>query len=64
MKPAQNASPPQEAALLTLDQVAAILQISRRTVQRLIQAGELPALKLGHRTVRLPAGSVRRFIYG
>jgi excisionase family DNA binding protein len=33
--------------LLTLDQVAERLGVSRRTVERKIAAGEIPALRLG-----------------
>lgn len=33
--------------LLTLDEVSARLGVSRRTVERKIAAGEIPALRLG-----------------
>ncbi len=39
--------------LLTVDEVAEILRVSPSTVYRRIQAGELPAIKLGHRQVRV-----------
>jgi len=37
--------------ILTVDEVAALLQVERRQVQRL----GVPALKLGHKTVRYSA---------
>jgi excisionase family DNA binding protein len=65
MNPSPLASPlPPDAVLLTLDQVAALLQVSKRTVQRLVREGELQAIRLGHRTVRLSAASIHRFIDG
>jgi excisionase family DNA binding protein len=33
--------------LLTLDEAAALLQVSKRTLQRMIKTGELPAFKVG-----------------
>lgn len=39
--------------LLTPEQVADRLQVSRKTVYRWISAGDLPALKLGGRTIRV-----------
>lgn len=44
--------------LLTVDEVAEILQVSPITIYRRIQAGDLPAIKLGHRQLRIrPADS-------
>lgn len=40
--------------LLTVGQVADVLQLSRRTVQRLIDVGDLPAVRLGPRSLRVP----------
>lgn len=34
-------------AVMTVDQVAAFLQVSRRTIYNMAQAGELPAVKVG-----------------
>jgi hypothetical protein len=45
---------PVREAVLTIEQVAAALQISRRQVERL----NLPAARLGHRTVRYVWGVV------
>jgi excisionase family DNA binding protein len=40
---------PASAALLTADQVAALLQLDRRTVERKTAAGQIPgACKVGH----------------
>jgi excisionase family DNA binding protein len=36
-------------------EVAEELRLSTQTVYRLIQRGQLPALRLGHRTYRIPA---------
>jgi excisionase family DNA binding protein len=33
--------------LLTLDEAAALLQVSKRTLQRMIKTSELPAFKVG-----------------
>lgn len=44
---------------LTLEQVGARLQVSEWTVRRLIQTGQLTALRVG-RTVRIPVASVER----
>jgi excisionase family DNA binding protein len=42
---------------LTLDQVAAEYQLSRRTIERLVAAGVLPSVRLG-RSVRIPADAL------
>lgn len=34
---------------LTTDDVAKALNVSRRTIYRLVESGELPAVKVGHR---------------
>jgi len=44
--------------LLTVYQVAEILQVSRTTVYRRIQTEELPAVKLGRRQVRISRPSL------
>ncbi|HID87447.1 MAG TPA: DNA-binding protein [Anaerolineae bacterium] len=48
--------------LLTVDQVAEILQVSRTTVYRRIRAGVLPAVKLGHRQVRIRQEDLEAYI--
>ncbi|HEV8340895.1 MAG TPA: helix-turn-helix domain-containing protein [Candidatus Binatia bacterium] len=37
----------QELKLLTLSEAASILQLSKRTLLRMIQQGEVPAFKVG-----------------
>jgi len=37
--------------LLTLPEAADALRLSRRTLQRLISTGELPTVRIGHRTL-------------
>ena len=51
-----RAYPPE--AILTPDQVAEWLQVSRRTVQRL----PLPAVTMGHRTVRYLAKEILEYL--
>jgi excisionase family DNA binding protein len=43
--------------LLTLDEIASTLGLSRRTVERRVKAGEIPALQLGgpRTAIRVPA---------
>ncbi len=48
--------------LLTVDEVAGILRVSPSTVYRRIQAGELPAVKLGHRQVRIKPEDLAAYI--
>jgi len=48
--------------LLTVDEVAEILRVSPSTVYRRIQAGELPAVKLGHRQVRIKREDLDAYI--
>jgi excisionase family DNA binding protein len=43
--------------LLTYDQTANELQVSRRTVERLVAAGILPCIRFG-RAVRVPADAL------
>lgn len=45
----------------TTDEVAATLRVSKRTVLRMVAAGELPAIKFGQ-TVRVPTQEVWNFI--
>lgn len=39
--------------LLTVEEVADILRLTIRTVQGYIRAGDIPSVRLGHRTVRV-----------
>jgi excisionase family DNA binding protein len=51
----------ESSALLTLDDVAEHLQVSRRTVERLIAAGELAATRIGAAT-RVHPDDLRAFV--
>jgi excisionase family DNA binding protein len=48
--------------LLDAEQVAKILGKHPRTVLVLAQEGKLPAVRLGHRTVRFQASDVQNYI--
>ena len=48
--------------LLTVDEVAEILQVSPTTIYRRIQAGEISAIKLGHRQVRIKPEDLEAYI--
>lgn len=50
-----------EGEILTLDEVAAYLKTSKRTVYRLAQNGDIPAFKLGG-TWRLRRSELDRWI--
>jgi excisionase family DNA binding protein len=56
---AERLNPPN--ALLTIKQVARILQVNRRTVRRLLQRGELPWVRIG-RQYRLEPAALDAFI--
>jgi excisionase family DNA binding protein len=49
-------------SLLAVARVAKILDVSEDTVRRRIAVGELEAVKLGYRTVRVPAASLAAYI--
>jgi excisionase family DNA binding protein len=49
-------------ALVPVTRVATELGVSVCTVRRLIAAGELTGVRLGYRTVRVPAGDVSRYL--
>ena len=50
--------------LLTLEEVAARLRVSRTTVRRLRESGDLPSILIGRRCVRFEAGVVEGYIRG
>ncbi len=50
-----------EARLLTVNEVAELLRVSRMTVYRLIKTGEMPALRVG-RNYRLREEDVHGFL--
>ena len=51
----------QPARLLTIDQIAAYLQVSAKTVRRLVASRRLPCIRLG-RVLRFQQADVFRFI--
>ena len=48
--------------LVTLCEAAEILAVSTKTVRRYIAAGELDAVRLGRRTIRIKVESLDRLI--
>lgn len=48
--------------LLTIEKVASFLQVSPSSVYRWIKAGKLPAIKLGHRQVRVRQTDLEAYI--
>lgn len=50
------------AALLTVREAASAAHLSKSSVRRKIQSGELEAVKLGPRTVRVWADSVQALL--
>ena len=48
--------------LLTLDQVAEILQVKRTTVLKRIDDGTLTAIRIGRKTIRIEEEELKRFI--
>lgn len=51
---------PIEVLLLNIEQVAAALQVSRRTVENLIASGQLPSVPIG-RSRRVFSDTLREF---
>jgi excisionase family DNA binding protein len=54
-----------QRTLLTIEQVAHRLQVSRSTVRRRIGAGEIPAVQLGGKraAIRIPEDELDRWLY-
>lgn len=50
--------------VLTPEQVAERVQVNKATVLRWIKAGRLPAVKLGHKTIRIEEADLERFLKG
>ncbi len=44
--------------LLTIPQVATWARVSTKTIYRWIESGQIPVVKFGQRTYRIPAGAV------
>ncbi len=55
-------APVHEDSLLTVNEVAARLTVSPKTVRRLVERGELPALKIGA-SVRVDPGELQAWLY-
>ena len=49
--------------LLTLKQVAVVLSLSERSVRRIIQAGDLPAIRIGG-SPRIRSADLRAYLDG
>ena len=47
----------------TLNETAALLGVSRATINRLIRAGKLRVARIGHRTVRVTDEAIRDFLH-
>lgn len=64
MKPAKPAKPAAVTAgpFLTISETANDLKLSERTVRELIAAGEIKAMRLGKRIVRIPRAEIERLI--
>jgi excisionase family DNA binding protein len=58
-----NAQMPTAGRLLTIKDVAERLQVSGRTIHRLIAAGELTVCRIG-RSVRVSEGALKAFLTG
>ena len=53
--------PPSEGRFLTVSEAATRLQVSAKTIRRLIDRGDLPALRIGH-LIRIPEESFESFL--
>jgi excisionase family DNA binding protein len=47
---------------LKVPEVAELLQLPRTRAYELIQRGELPAVRVGERSIRVPRGELERFL--
>jgi excisionase family DNA binding protein len=52
-----------DQVLLTVEEVAATMRVSKMTVYRLIHAGELESLRVG-RSFRVPEPAFRAYMHG
>lgn len=52
---------PDDEPLLTVAEVSRALRVSKMTIYRLIDAGELPALRIG-RSFRVPESAYRAYL--
>lgn len=53
---------PQFDQVLRVQEAADILKVSRSTIFRMVEAGELPALHFGGKTIRIRAKDLQDFI--
>lgn len=51
-----------EVRFLTVAEVAAIMRVSKMTVYRLVHSGELPAVRVGGRSFRVPESAVHDYL--
>lgn len=65
--PGDEVSPPQHdeadlpSDLLTVSEVAAMLRVSKMTIYRMVNSGELPAFRVG-RSFRIRAAAMRKLM--
>lgn len=59
---ARKVAAPQPNTYLTPQQVADLMQVHRRTVERMIAFGDLPAYKFGRKAVRIRLRDLERMI--
>lgn len=52
---------PEQAGFMTVNEVASLLRVSNMTVYRLINAGELPAARIG-KSYRIRRGDIDRYL--
>lgn len=62
MSPTATRTAPAVRRLVSLPEAAEILAVSVKTVRRYIAAGELDAVRLGRRTIRVKVNSLDRII--
>ena len=62
MSPTATRNAPAVRRLVSLPEAAEILAVSVKTVRRYIAAGELDAVRLGRRTIRVRVDSLDRII--
>ena len=46
----------------TVEEVKDILKVSLETVRRYVRSGKLPAIKLGHKYIRIEKGDLDKFL--
>ncbi len=51
-----------EVRFLTVQEVAALMRVSKMTVYRLVHSGELPAVRVG-RSFRVPEDAVNEYLH-